>query len=134
MPKRRFKGMPWFEVPSDEIDDPHIQELIARFSTRGYFLRDHLNRLLARHFNVYAPGSYRFTIQSFSRNFIPPLRSKREVFEIMDFLMNDINEIWYKIDGNRIEITSHLMEKRASRYTKNVLSKLEKEQEEEGGK
>ena len=38
--------MRWFKSYSEEINDPKIAEPLAKFGTRGYFLREHLYRLI----------------------------------------------------------------------------------------
>jgi len=116
----------WFRSYSGEMHSKEEDELLKKFGTTGYFVRDRLFKLLSLHLNPHKDlwMNFEFDLKFFKRHFTS-IGWRQDLFKILDYL-KDQGELTYKIKSERIEIYNRIFEKRAESYIKRIKAKAEK--------
>jgi len=112
--------MKWHKRDSNESEKPHVVELMQRHGWRGYFFWSHLNDMLARYFNFWCPGSYKFKTSIFYAFFYPHIKDKRTIRKMMSYL-NEEGIVFSLITGHDIYIRYSGMEEKAREHTRKQL-------------
>lgn len=124
--------MKWHKRDTDEHEKSHVVELYRRHGVIGVWFWDHLNDVLAKYFNFWCPGCYKFSTTIFYAFFYPQFEDKqhRLIKKIMKFL-NEENVIASSIGGRTIYIHYPDIIERTDEYTERCLKKAKDRKQEQ---
>lgn len=118
--------MKWFRSYSKEMHSKEEDELLNKFGTTGYFIRDRLFKLLSLHLNPEKEFwmNFEFDLDYFKRQFVS-YGQRGKLFKVLDHL-RDQGELTYRIKNKRIEVYNRTFEKRAEFYVNRFRALAEK--------
>jgi len=101
-------------------------ELLNKFGTTGYFIRDRLFKLLSLYLNPEKEFwmNFEFDLDYFKRQFVS-YGQRGKLFKVLDHL-RDQGELTYRIKNKRIEVYNRTFEKRAEFYVNRFRALAEK--------
>jgi hypothetical protein len=122
--------MKWFKHDSDESESPLVVELIEGHSLRGHYFWIRLNEILAKYFNSWCPGCYRFKTRIFYAFFYPHIKDNRTMRKMLDFIHHK-HKVYSHITGSNIYIYYPDIIIKADRYTQEEIRKRKERGEEQ---
>ena len=122
--------MKWFKHDSDDSESPLVVELIERHGLRGHYFWIRLNEILAKYFNSWCPGCYRFKTRIFYAFFYPHIKDHRTMRTMLD-LIHYKHKVYSHITGSNIYIYYPDIIKKADRYTREEIRKRKERGEEQ---
>ena len=122
--------MKWFKHDSDDSESTLVVELIERHGLRGHYFWIRLNEILAKHFNSWCPGCYRFNTRILYSFFYQHIKDHRTMRKMLD-LIHHRHKIYSQITGLKIYLYYPDIIKRADMYTKEEIRKRKERGEEQ---
>jgi len=124
--------MRWYKRDTDEHQKPHVVELYQRHGLQGLFFWDRLNDVLAKHFDFWCPGCYKFKKSIFYAFFYPQISdfSHHRLIKKMLAFLNDEKIILSSQGKSVIYLHYPDIIKRADVYMRRCLKKAEEKEQE----